>query len=415
MKRLPFFSVLSLTLASLTLSGCHRPSPSFTAMPASPQNMCEPEGIPFYLPKPLLVISKNFYHVEEPKVGLNGNAPIPDSFDKQESYAAANLQGSFSRAAGGAAAATDPKAADAPGASGATANSAESVVPAANEIPSDGLAPHTFFTYEIVFVPDLTQKYTMKLTGGPGEIRAAMNLVNGWQFTGLGPFYLKDSSTAQNTFANGAFVNLGLGGVSDVVNSVANLRKAAATPGGAKPAEIAEAVKALTANAAEVESVRWDFSDPTTWPEQDIVQADGSIIRKPAPPRLERFAEIHVYEAKLIDGDMIWQPVADHAFDREFLGFVTSRSTSPSSTKALDLLDRSLSADIRETTSRTSLPELRSDTVAFAATDDPAVIRDVVAQAFCAPEKKQCHPLLRWLDPTCRSQEVNRSVNLSTP
>jgi hypothetical protein len=43
----------------------------------------------------------------------------------------------------------------------------------------DGLAPDCFYTYQIIFVPDLTQKYGLRVTGGAGEIRAAMNLVNG--------------------------------------------------------------------------------------------------------------------------------------------------------------------------------------------------------------------------------------------
>ena len=29
----------------------------------------EPEGIPFYLPKPLLIVAKNFRNIEETKVG----------------------------------------------------------------------------------------------------------------------------------------------------------------------------------------------------------------------------------------------------------------------------------------------------------------------------------------------------------
>src|SRR5262249_23070438 len=44
------------------------------------------EGIPFYLPKPLLVISKNFYYIEEAKVGLTEPPPIPNLFDKQSDY-----------------------------------------------------------------------------------------------------------------------------------------------------------------------------------------------------------------------------------------------------------------------------------------------------------------------------------------
>ena len=89
--------------------------------------------------------------------------------------------------------------------------------------PSDGLKPDAFYTYHIVFVPDFTQKYGLKIKGGVGEIRAAMNLVNGWQFTGLGPYYMKDSSTAQNTLSAGITANLAASGVADVVKAAASL------------------------------------------------------------------------------------------------------------------------------------------------------------------------------------------------
>ena len=96
-----------------------------------------------------------------------------------------------------------------------------------------------FFTYEIVFVPDLSQKYVLQVNGGPGEMRTAMNLVNGWQFTGLGPYYLKDSSTAQNHIAQGIAINLGLGGASDVINSIANLKSLAGDGKSVSPGELA--------------------------------------------------------------------------------------------------------------------------------------------------------------------------------
>ena len=89
--------------------------------------------------------------------------------------------------------------------------------------PVDGLSPRTFYTYQIVFVPDLTQKYGLQIKGGAGEIRAAMNLVNGWQFTGLGPYYMKDSSTAQDILSAGISTRLGGQAVADVLKGVADL------------------------------------------------------------------------------------------------------------------------------------------------------------------------------------------------
>ncbi|MEP3929108.1 hypothetical protein, partial [Rhodopirellula bahusiensis] len=56
-------------------------------MGLSPANQCDPPGIPYYLPKPLLVVAKNVRHIDESKVGLTGPAPIPGGFDNQAAYA----------------------------------------------------------------------------------------------------------------------------------------------------------------------------------------------------------------------------------------------------------------------------------------------------------------------------------------
>ena len=67
----PLFAALALVAG-----GCHHPE--ITAVPLSPQNCTEwGGGIPFYLPKPLLIIAKNFRNIEEAKVGQMGPVPIP--------------------------------------------------------------------------------------------------------------------------------------------------------------------------------------------------------------------------------------------------------------------------------------------------------------------------------------------------
>src|SRR4051794_2214097 len=94
--------LLGLVLAT---TGCHHPS--ITAVSLKPHSCdhrfaflydpCkEPEGIPFYLPKPILIIAKNFRNIEDPKIGLTRSAPIPNTFDKQETYADVNSRSSFS-------------------------------------------------------------------------------------------------------------------------------------------------------------------------------------------------------------------------------------------------------------------------------------------------------------------------------
>ena len=301
-------------------------------MPASPANQCEPPGIPFYLPKPLLVISKNFYHVEEPTVGLTASAPIPDSFDAQDKYGSVSLQGSFSRTSSS----TPPNKAGAdtgtsPDAQSPTLHSPGApTAPRTSDLPSDGLGPHMFFTYEIVFVPDLSQKYVLQVNGGPGEMRTAMNLVNGWQFTGLGPYYLKDSSTAQNHMARGVAINLGLGGASDVINSIANLKSLAGDGKSVSPGELA-ALAGAWSEPRRPRKLRRCPNSPGARATE--FSQDGTPQTVRVSPRIENYAEIYVYEAVLEAGQMLWRPVElqKTTFDREFLGVLRNRSVTPGS------------------------------------------------------------------------------------
>ncbi len=324
-----------LLLALVAISGCsfyRHERPRVTALPASPANQCEPPGIPFYLPKPLLVISKNFYHVEEATVGLTDSAPIPDSFDAQDKYGSVSLQGSFSRTSSN----TPPNNAGAdtgtsPDPQSPTLHSPGApTAPRTSDLPSDGLGPHMFFTYEIVFVPDLSQKYVLQLNGGPGEMRAAMNLVNGWQFTGLGPYYLKDSSTAQNHMARGVAINLGLGGASDVINSIANLKSLAGDGKSVGPGELAALARALerAQTSTEIEAMP-EFA----WGTRTEFGQEGTPQTVRVPPRIENYAEIYVYEAVLEAGQMLWRPVElqKTTFDREFLGVLRNKSVPPGS------------------------------------------------------------------------------------
>jgi hypothetical protein len=290
------------------------------------------EGIPFYLPKPLLIVAKNFRNVEDAKVGLTDTAPIPNVFDDQGKYADLNARASFNFA--------DPTAGDTPAAN--NSNSSKSTksgtevgdpntpppdagnnnLPAStatksgaytysqnapnvspHDVPSDGLAPNTFFTYHIVFVPDLTQKYGLKVSGGVGEIRAAMNLVNGWQFTGLGPYYMKDSSTAQDLMASGIAARLGGQAVQDVLKGVAGLTGRGTTQAGT-----------VNASAPQV---------------QELARAIGELPRDRFPlMSLPNYAEIHVFEPRLgADGQMEWSEIANLSFNRDFIGSNKTKAT----------------------------------------------------------------------------------------
>jgi hypothetical protein len=294
--------------------GCHHAEVTCYSL----SNPCEPDGIPFYLPKPLLIISKNFRNIEESGYGQLGAVPIPNTFDNQAQYAdvKANISSSVAPA-------TSSSKSDAGGGGGgggkgqtgamSTADSAASEAPGI--VPpgtfKDGVTPDTFYTYHIVFVPDLTQKYAIKIRGGPGEVRAAMNIVNGWMFTGLGPFYLKDSSTAQNILATGGAITLGGRGVADVVNSIADLSKAGGVPhAGPFNSQLAGRINDI----------------------QLMMDRNGL---RPEPLNLQSYAEIEVYEASLRDGQMVWQPLFDKkTFDRQILGVVTKTTPAVADGKA---------------------------------------------------------------------------------
>jgi hypothetical protein len=286
-------SLLIGPLCLLMAACCH---PSVTAVPLSSWNQGEPCGIPFYLPKPLLVITKNVRYIEEAHVGLTDPAPIPaDKFDDQSAYG--TLQNKYSSNG----ASTSGSGAPGTGTKPTAAMLHSSDIPIApKDIPSDGLSPDTFYTYQIIFVPDLSQKYGLRIKGGVGEIRAAMNLVNGWQFTGLGPYYMKDSSTAQNILASGIASNLVLTGVGDVIKDVTDLRSA--VPSGTKPTAGELDAQRLQAFISRLDSIERDN------------QKDKVLSC------IANYAEIHVYEPELEEGGKTtWHEVASHAFTRDFI------------------------------------------------------------------------------------------------
>ncbi len=315
MFRIPSCTII---VAVFLAVGCakHRP-PHITAVSLSPPDYGCETGIPFYLPKPLLIVAKNFRNIETDSVGLTDSAPIPNSFDDQAKYADVNARTNFNFDGSNGSGGKSLQSGDTPGGTSTAEKSAphrhtaKGAPISPQEAPSDGLAPRTFYTYHIVFVPDLTQKYGLKIRGGPGEIRAAMNLVNGWQFTGMGPYYMKDSSTAQNILSAGIATRLGGQAVADVVKSVADLSGA-------------------------LQSSDIDASDQRV---QSLARSIEALPKDMVPRVMSNYAEIYVYEAQLtVDGQMTWVPIAEHTFDRHYLGrdntTVKFARTTPATGKA---------------------------------------------------------------------------------
>jgi hypothetical protein len=294
--------VSSATLVCLLVcltSGCGLiatfPRSRVDAVPLSPWNQNEPHGIPYYLPKPLLVIAKNVRHVEESQIGLTNPAPIPNTFDNQASYA--DVKANVTVPDKGIAASTDtnPTLLKGEAYQGALNIGADIV---ADTHLNDGLQPEVYYTYQIIFVPDLTQKYGLRIKGGPGEIRAAMNFVNGWMYTGMGPYYVKDSSTAQNLIACGVGTMYAGRGVADVVGQAANLAEKMRQESGSTG-------RASGDPTAELMRTYMEFMDR---------QRDEQVVCE-----IPDYAEITIYEPVLTDcGQTEWRVIANQVFDREY-------------------------------------------------------------------------------------------------
>lgn len=261
----------------------HKRQPQITAVSADP---CEPDGIPYYLPKPLLIVTKNVNYVDGENLG-EGRAPaIPDSFANQAEY------GSVNASVAATAPVPNPQAAGGGGGEsgdeGAPQSGFAEQVANMTGMPMSGALPTGSYSARIVFVPDFTQKYFLRVTGGPGEIRAALNLVNGWMFTGPGPYYQKDSSRAQNMMAFGAALKLGGSGAADVINSIGGLQSAA------RSAE----QSGLGIAPGDVVKFGYEF--------HHTMAANGE------PLTIHDYAEVHVYEQDRATG--AWVPVVNSVF-----------------------------------------------------------------------------------------------------
>jgi hypothetical protein len=358
-----YFSIASITL--LLLAGCA--GPSITAVRLSPGPR-EPEGIPYYLPKPYLFVTKNFYYIPAPTVGLTATVPIPGSFDTSNSSKGGGNQPNTNNAsntkqpnpkvggatnlaqaynpfllpadgqplpiglrnaslAGGneprfryasinaAAIPSDEPGDDPPQTNNATeenskgsndTNPVSSNVSTSNGgqitwaypgtnlmIPapaSDGFIPQEYFTYQIVYLPDLTQKYGLRIHGGHGELRATENLVNGWMHTGPGPFYTKNSSSAETATAVGQ-------ATGTIVDSVAKGIVSGLVPSGAAASAASSALKAVATAGQEG-------------------GATNNLTQ------ITNYAILYVYEPILdtTNNTVSWQLILTNAFNRDVAG-----------------------------------------------------------------------------------------------
>jgi hypothetical protein len=255
--------LLLVMLGAPLMGGCFHPY--ITAVDLNNPNA--PEGMPYYLPKPYIIISKNIRYIPTPTVGLTETASIPNMFDTgPQNQGGSNGTSGGGGSGGGGSTNTPPTNSGGKQKTGGGSGSSSNVVQAA-KVPSDqnsnntnapsgnqdnsqspgpsatpiyngqvlgpasitvvpsapipdGLTPQTFFTYQIMFLPDLTQKYGLRIKGGVGEMRSTLNMVNGWMFTGPGPVYFKDSSTAEITTANWTGADSALESAAKIVSTI---------------------------------------------------------------------------------------------------------------------------------------------------------------------------------------------------
>jgi hypothetical protein len=338
----------ALSFITFLVLGCarHQERPMITAVGLSPANRCDPPGIPYYLPKPLLVVAKNTRHIDESKVGLTAPVPIPAGFDNQAAYA--DIKANVTVPGTSATPASSGNTAFDQNITGGSSSAAQSMV-AESMTPSaaldDGIEPDSFFTYQVIFVPDLTQKYGLQITGGAGEFRAAMNMVNGWMYTGMGPFYLKDSSSAQNAMSTGIASMYAGRGAADVLNeigglttAIGNLPKAQEGGGFDSASDMAQTFEAIAA-AAKIEQM--------------------------VPATMLNYAEVYIYEPVLtIDGQNTeWRLVAEHHFDRDYFTSTDPAKTAEAKASIItSMIDALQKRQVQQTSQYP--PNKQNDTVA---------------------------------------------------
>jgi hypothetical protein len=286
--------ILMFPLLLPLFSGCS--SPEITAVNLNPKSQ-EPEGIPYYLPKPYLFVSKNVRYIYAPIMGPtgensgassnSGNAitnttgatakgasntnqtgavTTPKGTNSVSDIISAlgNLAGAINTSAPNNPAATNPNTNNPAGNGIANAVGLAQILNSMVVVPpasiSDEIVPQEFFTYQIVYLPDLTQKYGLRIKGGSGELKATADLVDGWMFTGLGPFDINNSTTAQNVTAAGQ-------AIGSVVQSVGQIALSAlgipSLGGGAKntAAELTNSVSSPIRDYAELYVFEMDFTN----------------------------------------------------------------------------------------------------------------------------------------------------------
>lgn len=148
-----------LLINSVLLTGC---SSSITAISLNDDGN-KNKAIPYYLPQPYLLITKDFSH-------------IGTKAKKTEKTTSANQQIPVENTS------------ETAGKENAKPNEEQGLKPSSTEtstIAEPVSATVNGFTYKIIYLPNLAEKYGLVYNSGSGESDLSFTLKDGWMFTGL--------------------------------------------------------------------------------------------------------------------------------------------------------------------------------------------------------------------------------------
>jgi len=182
------------------LVGCAT-TPTSVPLSKRAREECTSDGIPYYLPRPYLLVTKNFAVSE---TTTKSESPQPTDENKKTNKTSGTMI----------------------------------VVTTTVSAPSTSTNADVF-AWQIIFLPDLEQKYGLRFKRGWGSQETSINLVDGWKLAGINS--KSDAKTAETIAAIGTVIKEAASAASAVVSPVKMAEYAAptTTPGTSeKPKEV---------------------------------------------------------------------------------------------------------------------------------------------------------------------------------
>lgn len=146
-----------LICAAVIVSGC---APKVTVIPLSEEVKKEKGAIPYYLPRPYLLVTKNF---DGTTTTTKKTKEVKEG-EKEKT----------------------------------TTTTESTTIAPADPLKSDR------YSIRVIYLPDLKRKYGLKITDGIGSFESTISLVDGWKLTGVN--VKSDSKTAETIASVGSAV-----------------------------------------------------------------------------------------------------------------------------------------------------------------------------------------------------------------